>query len=114
MVIHTPIAHGIFLEGPLRAFGYRPTVYLLAQQLRLTGWVRNFGEGIEIEIEGRLDQLDGFLQELKGLSQFELKVTTQAIQRIPAINSMWFEILPDVTDVLTFRESQMRAEDLIR
>jgi hydrogenase maturation protein HypF len=104
----------IFLEGPLGAFGYRPTVYRVAQQLRLTGWVRNFGEGIEIEIEGRLGKLDGFLQELKRLSHCDLKVTTQAIQRIPAINSMWFEILPDVTDVLTSRESQVRAEDLTR
>ncbi len=104
----------VFLGGPLEAFGYRPTVYRLAQRLRLTGWVRNIDTGIEIEIEGQVDQLDKFWYELKAQPGLAVKLAGQTIQRIPPVNSMWFEILPSVANSDPYRESQLHMEDSTR
>jgi hydrogenase maturation protein HypF len=45
--------------------GFRPFVFRLAIQHSLTGWVRNTAEGVEIEAEGRAEDLKAFLASLE-------------------------------------------------
>jgi hydrogenase maturation protein HypF len=85
----------IFLEGSVQGFGFRPTVYCAAQGLRLTGWVRNFDAGLEIEIEGRADQVDRFVLEVEARRPVAAELTKQTVEIVPSQNSLWFEILPD-------------------
>jgi len=40
--------------------GFRPFIYRLATELGLTGWVRNTPAGVELELQGRAEQLAEF------------------------------------------------------
>ncbi|RRJ85395.1 carbamoyltransferase HypF [Aestuariirhabdus litorea] len=50
--------------GLVQGVGFRPFVYGLAQRLGLDGWVANDGEGVQIELEGELPNLQRFQQLL--------------------------------------------------
>ena len=53
------------LQGAVQGVGFRPFVYQLATGLGLTGWVRNTGRGVVIEVEGQRAPLDDFLGRLE-------------------------------------------------
>ncbi len=53
------------LEGCLQGVGFRPWVYCLAQEMGLTGWVRNTIQGVELELEGRQETIDDFESHLR-------------------------------------------------
>ncbi len=52
------------LAGTVQGMGFRPFVYRLAQELKLTGWIHNTQEGITIEAEGRSPSLQRFVHRL--------------------------------------------------
>ncbi|MFZ4536939.1 carbamoyltransferase HypF [Propionivibrio sp.] len=60
-----PIARRIRVTGIVQGVGFRPFVWRLAQELKLTGWVRNDAEGVEIAAEGATTQVDALLQRLR-------------------------------------------------
>ena len=106
----------IILEGTVQGFGLRPTVYRIAQKLRLKGFVRNVDSGVEIEIEGGSQQIDSFLCQFKVDRPATAVVTTEEIQRVTSLGSLWFEILPDIKHAppsgFEPKNAQTRAADL--
>ncbi len=54
----------ILLTGAVQGTGFRPFVYRLAQELRLTGFVRNTTGGVQIEAEGEHAQLAAFRERV--------------------------------------------------
>jgi len=88
----------VVLRGAVQGVGFRPAVYRLAQKLRLAGWVRNSGAGLEIEVEGSSEQLDHFLHKLKADRPRAAVVTTEEVSRIAPAGFVWFEILPSDED----------------
>ncbi len=52
------------VRGVVQGVGFRPFVYGLANRHRLTGFVRNEGEGVLIEAEGETHALDAFSDAL--------------------------------------------------
>ena len=58
-------AYRIYINGIVQGVGFRPFVYGLANRYGLHGWVRNTSEGVEIEISGPEDQLEGFIASLE-------------------------------------------------
>ena len=84
----------VVLRGAVQGVGFRPAVYRLAEKLRLAGWVRNSGAGLEIEVEGGPEQLDHFLRKLKAERPRAAVVTTEEVSRIAPSGFVWFEILP--------------------
>src|SRR5271166_4971131 len=89
----------VVLRGAVQGVGFRPAVYRLAEKLRLAGWVRNSGEGLEIEVEGSSEQLDHFLHKLKAERPEAAVVTTEEFSRIAPTGCAWFEILPSAENV---------------
>lgn len=55
----------ITIRGAVQGVGFRPFVYRLATELKLTGWVNNSTQGVFIEIEGEKSQLESFLLRLE-------------------------------------------------
>jgi hydrogenase maturation protein HypF len=55
---------GIRVRGTVQGIGFRPTVYRLAHELALGGFVRNDSEGVWIEVEGAPDPLARFVERL--------------------------------------------------
>ncbi len=53
------------IAGIVQGVGFRPFVFRLAAELGLTGWVRNSPAGVELELQGRAEQLAGFRQRLQ-------------------------------------------------
>jgi hydrogenase maturation protein HypF len=52
------------VDGTVQGVGFRPFVYRLADELALTGWVRNDQRGVELEVEGRVQDVETFLARL--------------------------------------------------
>jgi hydrogenase maturation protein HypF len=52
------------IDGTVQGVGFRPFVYRLADELALTGWVRNDQRGVELEVEGRVQDVESFLLRL--------------------------------------------------
>ncbi len=55
----------VLLRGAVQGLGVRPAIYRQARRRGLTGWVRNAGGGVELEVEGRPTALRSMLAELR-------------------------------------------------
>ncbi|MBK8181968.1 MAG: carbamoyltransferase HypF [Candidatus Competibacteraceae bacterium] len=55
----------IWIRGQVQGVGFRPFVYQLAVRHGLSGFVRNDGAGVEIEVQGATRALDDFLSDLR-------------------------------------------------
>ncbi len=59
------VCRRIRVRGQVQGVGFRPHVWRLAHELDLVGWVRNDGEGVEIEAQGALAAVDALLDRLE-------------------------------------------------
>jgi hydrogenase maturation protein HypF len=82
----------IQVSGIVQGVGFRPFVHRLASRLALTGFVRNTGDGVEIEVEGPPATVDQFLRSLAGESPPLARVTGISTRAVPARSSAVFEI----------------------
>jgi len=55
----------ISITGRVQGVGFRPAVYRLASQLKLTGLVYNDTKGVTVELQGREEKIDEFLVRLQ-------------------------------------------------
>lgn len=55
----------IRVAGVVQGVGFRPFVWRLAQELGLSGWVRNDAAGVEIHLEGEGTAFETFIARLK-------------------------------------------------
>ena len=67
--MHTPdhlniVCQRIRLSGVVQGVGLRPLVLRLAKELKLTGWVRNDAQGVEIEVCGPGENVERLTQRL--------------------------------------------------
>jgi hydrogenase maturation protein HypF len=55
----------ITVQGQVQGIGFRPFVYRLAKELKLTGFVYNYTQGVIIEIQGGRENTEKFIERLK-------------------------------------------------
>ena len=60
----TVARRAIRVRGAVQGVGFRPFVWRLAQELALSGWVRNDCAGVAIEVQGQCDMLERFVARL--------------------------------------------------
>jgi hydrogenase maturation protein HypF len=82
------------VNGIVQGVGFRPFVYRLAQELSLTGWVRNTSAGVEIEIQGNEALLDRFDLALHSNLPPLALITAHKRTTIPLCDDQSFTILP--------------------
>ena len=89
----------ILVRGIVQGVGFRPFVYSLARTRELRGSVINNETGVLIDVEGKADDIDHFVAELKQnpppLSTIE-SVTRRDNLRSEAFSD--FQILPSETN----------------
>lgn len=81
------------IEGAVQGVGFRPFVYQLATKLKLTGWIHNSGQGIVIEIEGPIAQLDNFMNQLNADKPPSAYIVDIHRSQIDLTNDTRFEIV---------------------
>lgn len=54
----------IKIHGIVQGVGFRPFIHQLAYLYQLNGWVRNQSDGVEIEVAGPGDHIEGFLRDI--------------------------------------------------
>ncbi|WP_019627259.1 carbamoyltransferase HypF [Thioalkalivibrio sp. ALJT] len=87
--------HRVRVSGQVQGVGFRPFVYGLARRLGLSGWVRNAGHGVEIEVYGPAVELDAFARLLHETHPPLAKIDNVRVERIAARSCAdAFRILP--------------------
>jgi len=54
----------IRVRGIVQGVGFRPFIFQLADRYRLTGWVRNQTDGVEIEAAGQMAAIEAFVRSI--------------------------------------------------
>ena len=55
----------ILVQGIVQGVGFRPTVYRIADEMNINGYVRNLGNSVEIILEGKKEEIKNFAENLK-------------------------------------------------
>ncbi len=82
----------VVLTGVLQGIGCRPTVFRLATQLELAGWIINTASGVRIEIEGTAERCDRFLKILPEAIPSPGRIDTTSEKLVPALGETSFRI----------------------
>ncbi|TVQ19340.1 MAG: carbamoyltransferase HypF, partial [Leptolyngbya sp. DLM2.Bin15] len=96
------VAEDIRVEGIVQGVGFRPTVYRLAEQYELRGWVLNDGAGVWIRIAGAPEQIATFVEELKGSPPPLARITriTRTALPLTAVPERSFSIAASQTGIV--------------
>jgi len=81
------------VRGIVQGVGFRPYVYRLAIENKLTGWVRNTSSFVELEAEGNPDALEFFLRRLEDRTPPQAVIKSISIEYLPATGHSSFKIL---------------------
>ncbi len=55
----------VVVSGVVQGVGFRPFIYRLAHKHRLAGYVTNTSRGVEIEVEGKEEDIDAFIKAIQ-------------------------------------------------
>lgn len=83
----------IWARGIVQGVGFRPFIYTKAVHSHLTGWVRNTSNGVEIEINGRPEDIQGFIHTLQTSLPPLARIDEIDIQPCPPNGYTIFEII---------------------
>jgi len=86
------------LKGILQGIGCRPTVYRLATELDLAGWVINTTSGVRIEIEGGPTNCLSFERDLPAAIPFPGRIDKASVHEIEPLGEKTFRIETSVED----------------
>ncbi|MEZ4899063.1 MAG: carbamoyltransferase HypF [Saprospiraceae bacterium] len=86
-------AKKIHITGQVQGVGFRPFIYRLAKQYRLTGWVNNGTDGVFIHIEGPAESVDRFEAYLRLKPPALSIITKYESQATPVQGNQGFRII---------------------
>jgi hydrogenase maturation protein HypF len=86
----------IAVRGAVQGVGFRPFVFRLAEELKLTGWVNNSPQGVFIEVEGARATLEKF--------SFRLETEKPPRSFIQSLEASWL-------DAVGYEKFEIRASD---
>jgi len=82
----------IRIRGIVQGVGFRPTVYRLATERGLAGWVKNDAEGVLLELEGPAARIDDFTQTLRDHPPPLARITAIECAVVPPLGQPGFDI----------------------
>lgn len=93
-----PERYRIFITGIVQGVGFRPFVFSLARSLFLSGYVRNTGNGVQIELECSREQLDIFISRLKKEAPSLAVIRSILTEQIRYVGDKYFRIEKSIGD----------------
>ncbi len=84
------------LEGVVQGVGFRPFVYRMAKECGLSGFVRNEGRGVRVEIEGEETVVDTLLGVLRKQAPVGARIESLQICELPLQGTCGFVIADSV------------------
>ncbi len=89
----------ISVGGFVQGVGFRPFIYRIATELRLSGFVRNVIQGVIIEVEGEEKQLRDFLRRLKWENPPAAEIHEVGVEELkPTSGDSKFEIISSLKE----------------
>lgn len=82
----------VAVGGIVQGVGFRPFIYRLAHRYALAGHVLNDADGVEIEVQGRLDNVSEFISAISGEKPPQARVDTVSAYFADIENEDRFEI----------------------
>ncbi|MEL7120882.1 MAG: carbamoyltransferase HypF [Bacteroidota bacterium] len=83
----------IHIEGQVQGIGFRPFVYLLAQQYQLKGWVNNTTDGVHIEFSAMESLAEMFYKDVIGNAPQLARITNHYISEVEPQTFTSFDII---------------------
>ncbi len=83
----------IHITGIVQGVGFRPFVYNLAEELGLTGWVRNTSAGVDIQVDGDESSLSDFARIIKESAPPLALIASLEVDPCPSSGFTSFEII---------------------
>ncbi len=83
----------IFIQGVVQGVGFRPFVYKLALEHRLSGWVRNAADGVRIEAQGEPEPMARFLEGLRSRLPAQASIDRMDVAELAAATESGFRII---------------------
>ncbi len=81
------------VRGLVQGIGFRPFIWQLARQLRLSGFVGNHSEGAFVEIEGPPEAVDAFVIRLRSQPPALARVDSITVSNLPLHAQRGFRIV---------------------
>ena len=82
----------IHVDGVVQGVGFRPFIYRLAHERRLSGWVLNRPDGVELEVEGPEAAVQAFLGALEAERPAPARIRQVTVVEIPDQGTAGFTI----------------------
>jgi hydrogenase maturation protein HypF len=80
------------VDGVVQGVGFRPAVFLLAEELGLSGFVLNDARGVLIEVEGPPEAVTRFVDELPGRAPPLARIEGLGVADVPVVGGGGFTI----------------------
>ncbi|MEA2088215.1 MAG: acylphosphatase, partial [Candidatus Caldatribacteriota bacterium] len=90
------IRKNIITKGIVQGVGFRPFIHKLAQNYNLSGWVLNSNQGVEIEVEGKTEEIDSFVSDIKKKLPSLARIEKIEVNQLPLIGYKGFSIKKSV------------------
>ena len=87
------VRKGVEVSGIVQGVGFRPYVYRLATELRLSGSITNTAAGVAIEIQGAPEAVEDFLARLPAHAPPLARITGVAVRDLLPDHDQGFQIL---------------------
>ena len=84
----------VTIQGAVQGVGFRPFICRLASGLGLAGWVRNSPQGVSLEVEGAMQELQQFLLRLQSEKPPLSFIRSLESSFLDPVGHTVFEVLP--------------------
>ncbi len=91
------VRKGVDVSGIVQGVGFRPFIYRLATGLSLSGTIRNTAAGVAIEVQGKSEAVDAFLERLPQEAPRLARIIDVAVRELPCNHDRQFRILASQT-----------------
>ncbi len=86
------IRKNIIIKGIVQGVGFRPFIHKLVKNYNLSGWVLNSNQGVEIDIEGKTEELNNFIGDIKKKLPPLARIEKIEVNQLPLIGYKGFNI----------------------